>query len=78
MGFWSGIENFDKDDNKWRVKGRKGWGKKGISSEIDDEDNGRMSKSRISPSKLGVIKEYPSDDEYDGDPSKIPINNPDP
>jgi hypothetical protein len=37
-----------------------------------------MSKSRISPSKLGVIKEYPSDDEYDGDPAKIPISNPDP
>jgi len=36
-----------------------------------------MSKSKISPSKLGVIKEYPSDDEYDGDPSKIPISNPD-
>lgn len=45
--------------------------------EIDEED-GWLSKTRGSPSKLGVIKEYPSDDEYDGDPSKIPIQNPDP
>jgi len=60
------------------MRGRKGRGKKNLGSEIDDEDDGRVSKSRISPSKLGVIKEFPSDDEYDGDPSKIPISNPDP
>lgn len=48
-----------------------------MNLDVDDEDDGRISKSKISPSKLGVIKEYPSDDEYDGDPAKIPISNPD-
>ena len=44
-----------------------------MNHDVDDEDDGRLSKAWISPSKLGVIKEYPSDDEYDGDPAKIPI-----